>query len=249
MKPDSQDEWFQSIYGGRLRFQYSKDFETLTVLNRTDYYGDVLGAVQKDINQDNSIAYTCQVLNQHCPDVMERSGFENFAQCNEKMKTLPFTTLNEEGFSVADGNSTLCRATYAGLVESDPSLHCPHLSFGPMLDSNGDIKCWRSDDYDLDDFLEESDYDLFNRIAGTLGLDLTTKTRTDVEADDLLACREGPLFNLDTVDDVLPGTFLCAAYLEEQQATGDLTEYWICLLIFVAVFRGVSLVLLRRKTN
>lgn len=89
------------------------------------YFQDRLGTV-------NTREYVCSVMKNECADQVETPD-----DCVNFLEALPLVTGEYNG---AEGNSQGCRAFHASLAATNPTGHCPHLSFTPIEDVNGDIK-------------------------------------------------------------------------------------------------------------
>ena len=92
-------------------------------------------------------------------------------------KRLAELPASEGPLSHVDGNSQGCRALHSVFATLNPGLHCAHLSFDPMQDPNGQIKCQQTkqvkptDLFAKDDFMLLSDFSLRNDIDPEVGHD------------------------------------------------------------------------------
>jgi len=85
---------------------------------------------------------------------------------------------NLEAMPVIDSNNQLvgysqaCHALHAVFAASNMH-HCPHLSFTPMADHDGKIKCQTNRDLKVSDLFEQEDLQLYERFARNVGIDPT----------------------------------------------------------------------------
>eukprot|EP00588_Corethron_pennatum_P020940 CAMPEP_0194327726 /NCGR_PEP_ID=MMETSP0171-20130528/42210_1 /TAXON_ID=218684 /ORGANISM="Corethron pennatum, Strain L29A3" /LENGTH=655 /DNA_ID=CAMNT_0039087765 /DNA_START=308 /DNA_END=2275 /DNA_ORIENTATION=+ len=96
------------------------------------FFGDQLDTKQTRM-------FTCSVLEKYCPGVYKRNGFEGETgrdQCLETLRNLPLV----EEFGNFRANSQSCRKYHSSFAAVNED-HCPHLSFYPLEDVNGQIKC------------------------------------------------------------------------------------------------------------
>lgn len=80
----------------------------------------------------------CKLMENKCGDIYK---YNNLTQqtCQEKWDALP---INEEG-ALIDGNSKGCRIVHASMAALNEK-HCPHISFLPVEDDDGKVKCQES---------------------------------------------------------------------------------------------------------
>ena len=93
-----------------------------------------------------------ETMQEACADVYAQNGNPSIEECLDKMADLPVASDN---FYV-DGNDAGCRklhAVFAGFNDE----HCPHLSFIPIEDVNGKIKCQTSQNLQVADYFTEAE--------------------------------------------------------------------------------------------
>lgn len=95
-----------------------------------------------------------------------KCGFD-VAGCQGELAVLP--TFSEGVYF--DGNSMGCRALHAVLAETNPSKHCAHISFEPMEDPLGRIKCQESELTDPMDLFDEDDMSFYKKFCEDRGVD------------------------------------------------------------------------------
>jgi hypothetical protein len=153
----------QYVFGERLRFVYKPDLKSVTVVQQDIYLPSAFWGIMVT-EQINSTKYTmdiCETLETLCPIYWERDGFTSQGECVARMSALPITTVNERGLVTMDANSTGCRSIHTNLARESPDMHCPHISYSPQEDINGNIKCSESNNLSPRDFFTEGDLALF----------------------------------------------------------------------------------------
>lgn len=78
----------------------------------------------------------CRIMRLHCHHVWSFNRLQSDKDCVSRLESLP---LFNNG-SYVDGDSRACRFLHSVLVEEN-AMHCEHLSFQPMADRNGKVKC------------------------------------------------------------------------------------------------------------
>ena len=114
-----------------------------------DYFGSVLNT--------KSRAYVCGVLRNNCPEIYELNGSPTEDECISQLEALPLSSGTERYF---DGNDQGCRYVHAVLAASN-GAHCPHISFVPVEDATGSIKCQTSKNTAVSDLVDETSLALF----------------------------------------------------------------------------------------
>jgi hypothetical protein len=243
--------WAQYVFGNRVRYSYTPDLSVSVVTH--DIYLPSVFFTELLADQFNSTSVaidTCEVLETICPATFEYNNFESREECVSQMTTLPTITANERGLATVDGNSTGCRALHSSLAQRSPSVHCPHISFSPQNDTSGKVKCsGEGKNTAPEEYFTKEDFALFTRTAGAFGLNVTAQVRTKVTTQDMGTCELGGI-NEDVLVGFpgLPGNYLCAKYLESQDATGSNdAQYWATLIAMFVFFRLLALYLLRKK--
>jgi hypothetical protein len=249
----------QYVFGERLRFVYKPDLKSVTVVQQDIYLPSAFWGIMVT-EQINSTKYTmdiCETLETLCPIYWERDGFTSQGECVARMSALPITTVNERGLVTMDANSTGCRSIHTNLARESPDMHCPHISYSPQEDINGNIKCSESNNLSPRDFFTEGDLALFTRAAGSFGLNSSTQFRSSATdngfgtADDRGECLDSLGLDQNALvgSQTLPDTYFCAQYLESHKATGEHdTQYWLALTAMFVVVRLLGLYMLGRKS-
>lgn len=96
-------------------------------------FGRLLGAPQ-------TARYVCSTLRNSCSAIHRLNGSPSLDECQARMEKLPIVSTG----SYFDGNDRGCRALHASFAAEYPH-HCPHISFVPVGDAAGGIKCQFSD--------------------------------------------------------------------------------------------------------
>lgn len=125
------------------------------------YPADFLGSFFSTFNTPAADNFVCQTMSDACPDVWAANGLTSLGECAEKLVALPLA--DGEDFFV-DGNSSSCRKLHAVFAATN-SNHCAHLSFKPMADSRGKVKCQESAQLQASDLFTEADQATFAAFA------------------------------------------------------------------------------------
>lgn len=106
----------------------------------------------------------CNWMEKSCEEVY---NFNNLTQqsCRQEWDALP---ISEEGFRI-DGNSKGCRIVHAAMAALNKK-HCPHISFLPIEDINGKVKCQTSGMRGPLDVFTQWELDKFRETAAEHGL-------------------------------------------------------------------------------
>lgn len=106
----------------------------------------------------------CKLMENNCGDIYK---YNNLTQqtCQEKWDALP---INEEG-ALIDGNSKGCRIVHAAMAPLNEK-HCPHISFFPVEDFYGKVKCQESGMRSPLDVFTQWELDKFREAAAEHGL-------------------------------------------------------------------------------
>jgi len=103
-----------------------------------------------------------------CSTVMADVCNFDVKECTKKLSELPITEKPHENF---DGKSQGCRILHAVFAEMNPNTHCAHLSFTPLKDPNGKLKCQNSMALDPTEFFKKSYINAFHDWQLTIGMD------------------------------------------------------------------------------
>ena len=256
VKRDRGEVWLGTVWGRRARLSYDPDDLASTVIVDTeDIYANpeffnFFDAEDSVLNATGLAVGSCGVMASSCPRVAVANEFQGVSDCIAQMESLPLMTVNEPGLRVVDGNSTICRSLHGSLAALNPEAHCEHISFKPLEDSDGKVKCSISDDLDQKDFFSDKDFRQFQSVAELNDLDPDKQL---IAWDETTKPECAALF-LDetalTAARLLPDGFACQTLLERQKATGeDNAIYWGALAIIWFVFFFVEKVLLYFKAT
>ena len=151
---------FQVVAGFKLYF----DFKERYIKRINVYYTDDLLRVVSDVilNSPNTRKFVCDVMNGPCANILNVTS-----NCEEQLLTLP-SAEGEQYF--IDGKSQGCRALHADFAAENPD-HCAHLSFTPLQDPNGSIKCQTSKGTLPSSLFTESELQTFKDFAESEGID------------------------------------------------------------------------------
>jgi len=93
------------------------------------------------LSQSASVdSFVCQTMRDSCPAVWAANDLTSLGECEAKLAALPLAE-GEEFYM--DGNTSSCRRLHAVYAATNDN-HCAHLSFKPMADPKGKVKCQES---------------------------------------------------------------------------------------------------------
>jgi len=149
-----------------------------------DFYGKYLARVhvyepdgwfeliaEKFLDSDNTNNYICSILlSDDCVNFLPNNNNSNMSaeNCTARLDALPVTTGNR---LFVDGNSRTCRALHASLASSTPEQHCAHVSFDPVPDLKGNIKCQTSQGAQATDYFDAADFTAWEAYARKKAMD------------------------------------------------------------------------------
>jgi hypothetical protein len=116
------------------------------------------------LNADPTRRYICEeVIAGPCSSYLNSSiDTTNSTVCESTLQALPTA---EGTMYHIDGNSQGCRALHATFAVTNPIQHCAHVSFTPLQDPNGSIKCQNSTFTPPSSLFEESELEAFRTFA------------------------------------------------------------------------------------
>jgi hypothetical protein len=144
---------FEERYIKRINVFFTDDFLRI--------YFDVF------LNSANTRQYVCGIINGVCASTLDIPENVSNLTCEEQLQTLPST----EGQYYFDGKSSGCRALHAVFAATNPLNHCAHLSFAPLADPHGNIKCQSSKGKLPSSLFTESELQMFQDFAVSVGID------------------------------------------------------------------------------
>jgi hypothetical protein len=119
------------------------------------------------LNSANTRQYICGVINGVCASTLNIPENASNLTCEEQLQTLPST----EGQYYVDGKSSGCRALHAVFAATNPVNHCAHLSFAPLADPQGNIKCQSSKGKLPSSLFTENELQIYQDFAVSVGID------------------------------------------------------------------------------
>ena len=151
---------FQVVLGLKLYF----DFEERYIKRINVYYTDDFLRIIFDVllNSPNTRKFVCDVMNGPCANVLNATS-----DCAEQLLALP-STEGQQYF--VDGNSQGCRALHADFAAENPD-HCAHLSFTPLQDPQGNVKCQGTKGTLPSSLFTESELQTFKDFTESEGID------------------------------------------------------------------------------
>lgn len=151
---------FNEIHMVKLFFNIRERYiPTINVFYPEDYLNLLFGTF---FDSTNTRDFICGVMEGPCATYITAP-----ADCSAVLEALPNA---DEGARV-DGNSQGCRALHAVFAETNPSSHCPHISFTPEEDPSGSIKCQEAGSTLPEDLFDDADLDLWTEFAIQEGID------------------------------------------------------------------------------
>jgi len=129
----------------------------------------------------------CNTLRDFCPEVYEANGLDE-ETCLSKWDELP------DNSDSLQGNTKGCRLYHASFAKENDK-HCPHLSFMPMEDYHGNIKCQNPTDDPKENMFTAYDFSLANQYAIESGFesgDLVKQCEYESEFDTTTIDFENP---------------------------------------------------------
>jgi hypothetical protein len=242
--------WFHYVFGASVALDLTGDIK----VTRSNYFfPDSLVSMLWEgcVSQEALTGRVCETYENSCTDQFA-ADFSSTEECLERMGSLPSYTNNSRNTATLDSNSTGCRAIHSTLANYRPDVHCPHLSYFPSEDANGNIKCSAGYDKNNADLFSPRALDLFSRIAAENGLPSDTLAEACVEQPDELECSTNFVqssLNTEDIGESLSYAY-CFEYLEDQKATSEYTaQYWLTFLGMLILFRVVAMISLRNKVN
>ena len=145
------------------------DFEERYVSRINVFYTDDFLRIFFDLflNSADTRQFVCGVANGVCTSTLNITTNASNLTCNEQLLTLPST----EGLHYFDGKSRGCRALHAVFAATNPVDHCAHLSYTPLEDPNGNVKCQSSKGTLPSSLFTERELQMFKDFATSVGVD------------------------------------------------------------------------------
>jgi len=129
------------------------------------YHHEFLGLLFGDIlSSENTRRYLCEdVIGGACSDIVNVTD-----DCEGNLALLSGV---EGPLSYFDGDTQGCRALHSVFAATNPVNHCPHVSFDPMEDPQGRIKCQTSQGVLPSELFTEQDFAEYRDFANSVGID------------------------------------------------------------------------------
>lgn len=115
-------------------------------------------------------------------------------ECEERLSALPI--FSEGGY--VDGLDYGCRILHSTLSSFNP-IHCPHISFVPVADINGKVKCQISLNIQVSDLFSEEDFALHHQYLVSEQIDPSKGMKIECEDSPEWSSCLGSTFDFDWV--------------------------------------------------
>lgn len=244
--------WLRLVLGRRVRFGLTDDLRSLNVETEDLFIPPpFMTAIYTEYANSTALAGgTCQVMEKVCPEVYRANGFSGQDDCIKHMDSLPVATKNSHGLYTVEGNSSGCRHLHASLAVRSPEIHCAHLSFTPMEDKDGEVKCSESNDFSHAEFFSPLDLHRFQTVALEAGMNASASFEPVLDTTNLAECTTGSILEPEALQgaNILPSNYFCDSFLESQDAMGDMNNsYWAALVSFAVIFQILSVACMRLR--
>lgn len=146
------------------------DKKYLTILNVFFQTGFLRMIFNEVLNGPNTRRFICETMAGPCSSTFKdsvNSSISSMSTCESHLQAMPATDGAEEHF---DGNSTGCRSLHAAFAWKNTD-HCAHLSFEPMEDPYGKIKCQTSANISPKTIFTESEFQIWRKFSQKHGID------------------------------------------------------------------------------
>jgi hypothetical protein len=145
---------FEQRYLSRINVFYTDDFMRV-------YFDKFLNSVP-------TRNLVCNVMQGPCLSILNATYDNNNVTCATMLNELPSTDSTKY---YVDGKSQGCRALHAVFAETNPTNHCAHLSFTPLQDPSGNIKCQSSKNKLPSELFTANEIQIFESFAESVGID------------------------------------------------------------------------------
>jgi hypothetical protein len=233
---NKNSSWFRYVFGASVALDLTADIKA----TRSNYFfPEPLVSMLREgcASEEALIGRVCETYENSCSDQFA-ADFSSTEECLERLGSLPSYTNNNRNAPVLDSNSTGCRVVHSTLVNFRPDLHCPHLSYFPAEDTNGNVKCSAGYEKNNADLFSPAALDMFSRIGAENGLPADTLTEVCLEKPEELECSTDFVqsgLNTEDIGNSLSHAY-CFDYLESQKATSEhRAQYWLALLCMLAM--------------
>jgi hypothetical protein len=153
---------FNFILMVKLHLNFERRYLTkLDVYFSTDFIRIFFGLA---LNSPNTRRFLCdKVISGPCAGILNNSN-----DCEAGLQALPILSGPLNHF---DGNSSGCRALHGAFAQTNPTGHCAHISFPPLADPMGRIKCQVSKQVAPSYLFTEADMEAFRAFSTEKGID------------------------------------------------------------------------------
>ncbi len=141
----------------------SNKIATLNLYYTKEYLEFVFAEI---LNTRKSRKSICSTLISNCSEVHEMNYSPSLDKCVDILEEIP--VLSPGG--MATGLDQGCRHLHAVLAAKNPA-HCPHISFIPITDSSGKIKCQKSELASVYDYFSVMEMNIHNQLIAENGMD------------------------------------------------------------------------------
>jgi hypothetical protein len=148
-------------------FPVGKKAQRINVYFANGFFEQVFTRI---LDSDNTRRTICDVYNNQT--LCAASGIlqEANVDCASMIQSLPVSAGSTSHFRI-DGNFQGCRALHAAFSITNPTTHCPHISFAPQPDSHGKTTCQTSLGVTPDDLFDEEDFTFWKEYCVKHGFD------------------------------------------------------------------------------
>ena len=119
------------------------------------------------LNSSKTRQFVCGIVNGVCASTLNRTANASNRTCEEQLQTFP--SMDEQYHF--DGKSQGCRALHAVFAATNPENHCAHLSFIPLEDPLGKVKCQTSKGALPSSLFTERELQMIEDFARSVGID------------------------------------------------------------------------------
>jgi len=120
-----------------------------------------------EIDTPTTAELVCQTLENNCSAAWSLNNFSDESDCMFQHSELPLFSTDSSHF---DGLDKSCRVLHSVLA-SNNDHHCPHISFVPMEDDEGKIKCQSSSERNPTELFDAVELEYFNQFKLNNGID------------------------------------------------------------------------------
>jgi len=124
-------------FGNVIKYQFTGKLRKPILISEWNIWSDndFSTALFGALDTEESARYSCETI----VDVCEEEGIDSSDTCLERWNELP---ASDDGIWI-DGDSRYCRMLH-GSYARENTFHCPHVTFTPEADGNGQTKCFES---------------------------------------------------------------------------------------------------------